>query len=106
MQGQHHQHAEPGDQQAAVIQPAGIDHGDDQHGDHVVDDRQGQQEDANAAGDAAAQQGENPDGEGDVGGGGNRPAVAERCLLIEGQVDQRRHQHAAEGRDHRQGGLA
>ena len=96
LQGQHHQDADRGHQQAGVIQPARIEHRDDQHGDDVVDDRQRQQEDAHAAGNGPAQQRQHADRERDVGGGGHGPALALRRLAVEREIDQRRHRHAAQ----------
>ncbi len=76
--------------------------GDDQDGHQVVDHRQGQQERAQPGRQMAAEHGEDGEGEGDVGGGGDRPAV-ERAFRaqVDQDVEEGRDGDPAQGGDHR-----
>ena len=70
----------------------------------VVDDSEGEEQDAQRRRDAFSQQREDPDGERDVGRGGNPGAARRRCAGVEQEVDARRNEHAAQRGDRGQGG--
>ena len=81
-------------------QVGGVESRDDEHRAKVVDDGEGGEEDLERDRDARPEQGEHTEREGDVGGGRDRPAA--QCLWrgpVDGHVDQRRDDHAAERRD-------
>ena len=98
---QRHQGAE----QRQQVEVGGVEDRDDRDRDEVVDDGQRQQEGAHAAGQVGADDGQHRQREGDVGRGGDRPAL-EGAVGAEGDqhVDQRRHGHAAGGGQDRQRG--
>src|SRR5690606_40150495 len=83
LQAQYHQNAYAGDQKAGGIKPLGIEQGNDENGDDVVDDRQGQKENAHRAGNRTAQQGQQAHGEGNVRGGGNGPRSEEHTSELQ-----------------------
>ena len=84
----------------------GIEERDDDDGAEVVDDGERQQEDLQRRRNARAEQRQHADGEGNVGGGGNGPAAqGDGVTPVDGDVDQRRHDHAAERGDHGQRSL-
>ena len=69
----------------------GVEDGDDADGEKVIHHRQGQQEQAQGAGEVRPDDGEHGDGERDVGGGGDRPtAQGLRMAPVDRRVDQRR----------------
>ncbi|MCZ7685692.1 MAG: hypothetical protein M5U28_45695 [Sandaracinaceae bacterium] len=84
----------------------GVEDRDHQHGADVVDDREGRQEHLEARRDAIAQHREHAEREGDVGGHGDAPARALGTARVDREVDQRGHEHAADGGDGRQARLA
>ena len=100
---QHQQQAPGRDHQAQVIQAGGIEEGNDQDSDDVIDNGQGQQQDPHAAWNRLAQQGQDAHGKGNVRGGGDGPAVGRRGAVVEQGVDDRWHQHTAQGRAQGQG---
>ncbi|MCY1218549.1 hypothetical protein D9M72_304980 [compost metagenome] len=104
LQAKYQQDAGTGDGETQRVQAAGVEQRNDQHRDYVVDDRQGQQEDAHRRGHGTAQQGQDADGEGDVGSGRHRPALAQPFGVVEAEIEQGRHQHAAAGGNHGQCG--
>ncbi len=84
----------------------GVEERDDHDRADVVEDRDGHQERAQRERDAIPQQHQNGEREGDVGGGGNRPALQRhRVLPVDPDVDRRRHEHAADRAERRQAGL-
>ena len=83
-----------------------VEQRDDDDGHDVVCDGQGLQEDGEAAGDALAHQGEDADGEGDVGCHGDAEALDVLAAEVEAHVDDDGHEHAAAcGDDGQQGRL-
>ncbi|CAH0203102.1 hypothetical protein SRABI70_01797 [Pseudomonas sp. Bi70] len=100
LQAKYPQGADTSQGKTAVVEPVRIEQRDQDYRDHVVDHRQGQQEDAHTRGNALAQQRQQANGEGNIGRCGNRPAIQAGALVIEAGVDQRRHHHpATSGRD-------
>ncbi len=95
---------EPERQQRQV---RGVEDRDDDDGAEVVDDRERQQKDLQALRHAIAEQADHAHREGDVGGGGDRPAGQRfRSPGVEQEIDQGRRRHAADRGDRRQGRLA
>ena len=85
---------------------AGVEDRDDDDGAQVVDDGERRQEHLERQRHAAAERRQHAQREGDVGGGGDRPALERRGIApVDRHVDQRRHGHAAHRADHRQGDL-
>ena len=62
-------------QQRRRLEVAGVEDGDDADGQQVIHHGEGEQEDPQGAGQVRADDGQDRDGEGDVGGGGDRPAA-------------------------------
>src|SRR5690606_5256554 len=79
----------------------GEEHRDDEDGDDVVEDREGEEEDAQPGREAAAEDGEDAECERDVGGGGDRPPVLEPGARRHREVDEDGDDDAAEGGDRR-----
>ncbi|MNZ79442.1 hypothetical protein D3C78_980450 [compost metagenome] len=104
LEGENHQDADAGDQQSGLIEPAAVEHRDDQHRDDVIDDGQRQQENTHVTGDGAAQQGEYADGECDIGGRWNGPALPRHRLAIQREINQRGNHDTTEGGNDRQRG--
>lgn len=78
---------------------------DDQDREEVVDDGEGEQEGAQRGGQGCADHGEYGEREGDVGGGGDRPALERAAAdAVDREVDDRRHRHPAERGDHGESG--
>ena len=75
------------------------DRDDDDRAD-VVDDGKGQEKDLHRLRDTITEQGDDADGEGNVGGHRDAPTVGADPASVEGEEDQGRHDHAAE-RGHR-----
>ena len=95
--------ARPRARQGCRGQVSGIEQGNDDDGAKVINDRQGHQEQLQRHWYALAQQGQNAQRKGNVGGHGDRPAgQGGRVVLVKRPVDQRRHHHAADGRCARQ----
>src|SRR5690606_41354282 len=80
--------------------------GEQGDGAQVVDNGQGQQEDAQRRGQTAPHHGENGQGEGDVGRQRNGPSLRGAAQRSgDGQIDQARNRHAAQRRQNGQGQL-
>ena len=89
------------------VELLGVEDRDDGDGQQVVDDGQREQERPQARGQVGADHGQDRHGEGDVGGGGDRPPREPAVgAEVPGDVDQRRRDHAAHRRGHRQGRAA
>ncbi len=100
-EGEAHERAAEGEE----VDLAGEEHRDDQDGEEVVDDREGQQEGAQGRWQRGADDGEDGEREGDVGGGRDGPAVRGAVAHdVDEYVDHRGYDHAAQGGDHREGG--
>src|SRR5690606_30492460 len=106
LEGQHHQQAQPRYRKAAVIQAARVEQGDDKHGDNVIDNRQGQQKDPHVGRDGSTQQRQQAYRKGDIGGGGDGPAMLPDDVVVQAEVEQGRQDHAAGGGCDGQAGLA
>ncbi len=106
-QGEQHQRHH-GREQERQLQLVGVEDGDDDDGQQVVDDRQGEQERAQRRRQVRADDREHGEGEGDVRGGGDRPAAqgVGAAGEVDQRVEQRRHGHAADRGDDRDRGLA
>ena len=96
---QGHEEVPPGDR-------FGKDRGDHQHGQDVVDDRQGQKKDLQTKGDAGSEQSQDPDDEGDVGSHRDRPTSLAFLSILQCQIDQGWSHHPTDGSDDRQESLA
>ncbi|GAA3091602.1 hypothetical protein GCM10020254_40760 [Streptomyces goshikiensis] len=84
---------------------AGEEHRDDHDGEEVVDHGQGQQERPQGGRQRGADDREDGEREGDVGGGRDGPAVHRAATEgVDQYVDQRGRGHPADGGDHREGG--
>lgn len=81
--------------QPANLDPARVEDGDDGDGSDVVDDGEGEEEDLEPDRGPPAEDGEDSDGEGDVGGHGNPPAPSGVAASHHGQEHQRGDHHAA-----------
>ena len=85
------------------VEVLGVEHRDHRDREQVVDHRQGEQERAQRDRQVGAEHGEDRQGEGDVGGRGDRPAAQRPAAAgRERDVDQRGHDHAADRGGHRQ----
>ena len=84
--------------QAHVVEAGGEKDRDDQNRHDVIDDRQGQQQDAYATRNRFAQQRKHTHGKGDVGRGGDCPATRGGGVVVEQGVDECGHQHTAQRR--------
>ncbi len=83
-----------------------VEGGDDYDCAKVIYDRQRQQKQFQRRGNPVAEEREDAQGEGDVGGGRDRPAA--QCWevgRVDGRVDERRGDDAADRGDHRQRGF-
>jgi hypothetical protein len=100
------QHPDGGQRQPAEGELAGV--GDCDHGDggDVVDHGQREQERLGPGRDSGAEQGQDPDGEGGVGGHGDGPAPGRRAAGVEGQEDQGRDGRPGQGGQDGQAGPA
>ena len=83
---------------------AGVEDGDHEDAADVVDDGEGQQEDLQRRRDPRAEEGDDAEREGDVGGHRDAPPGGGIAPGVEGQVDRGRHDHAADGSERRHGG--
>src|SRR5690606_39640726 len=106
LQRQNHQQPQPGYGEAAVIQAAGVEQGDDEHRDNVIDDRQRQQKYPYVGWNGTAQQGQQANRKGNIGGGRHGPSVLPDVIHIQAQVEQGRQDHAAGSSGDGQNGLA
>ena len=88
-------------QQAADLNRPAVEERDDQNGPQVIGDGQRREEDFERHGNAVAQHREDADGEGDVRGRGDSPAVGGGRTVVEEREDDGRSQHAARGSQHR-----
>jgi len=80
-----------------------VEHRDDEDRGEVVDHRDRGEENLQRQRDAAAQQGEDAQGESDVGGRGDGPAAQRRRIVpVDERVDRGRHGDAPDGADERQ----
>src|SRR3546814_20256448 len=80
----------------------GIEERDDDDRAHVVDDRDGDEEQLERGRRAPAKQREDADREGDVGRRRDRPALRKPRLAARGQhIEPRRYRHPRRGGDHR-----
>ena len=92
-----------GDERRDDVESAGEQHGDHDDRAEVVDHGKGEQEDPGARRQVGRGQGEHAECERDVGRDRDRPrAVDTRRSPADGERDQRRNDHAADRRDHRQ----
>ena len=105
MEGKDAENTDAGDGEAGHLNAIGIECGDDQYRDDVVDDGERQQEHAHIDGNSSPQQRKDADGKGDVRCGRYRPAAASNRIAVEAQVDQGRDDDAAACRDQGQHGL-
>ena len=99
----HQQHQ--GDESDGGKRPAdrkvgGVEDRDDDDRADVVDDGKGQEKDLHRLRNTITEQGDDADGEGNVGGHRDAPTVGADPASVEGEEDQGRHDHAAE-RGHR-----
>ena len=92
-------------QQTSDLHLPAVEERDDQNGSEVVGDSQRREEYLERHGDPVAEHREDADGEGDVGGGRNTPAVGGHRTVVEGGEDDRREEHAARRGQHREEGL-
>jgi hypothetical protein len=94
-------HAEQAEchQQGGDVDVAAVGDGNDDQRHEVVDDGYGQDEDAQAAGQPVAEQGQHAEGERRVGRHRGAPAVGRALSGVDGQVDGDGDEHAAEPRD-------
>ena len=98
---------EQGQQERHGMELARVEDRDDGDGEEVVHDGEGEQEDAQRAGKVGTDDRQHGDGEGDVGGGGDRPAAQGLgACEVDGRVDERGNGHAAHGGGHRNHGFA
>lgn len=105
LEPENHQHAGRCDDEAAEIEPARVEHGDDQNRNDIVDDGQCEQKDPDIGGDRTSEQCEHADGERDVCGRGYCPAMAASRHAVEAQINQGGNGNAAESRHNREHGL-
>ena len=77
---------------------AAVKEGDDDDGAEVVDDGEGREEDDEAERRVAGCEREDAEREGDVGRHGDAPAAGGRRAEVDEGVEERGHEHAAEGR--------
>ena len=105
LKAERQENTERGDAEAVEIQSAGVEQGDDEDRDDVVDDGERQQKDADVARNGFSEQRQHADGERDVGCRRYRPALVVPRSGSEGQIDQRGNGDTAESRQHRQNGL-
>ena len=89
-------------------EPRGVDFGriedcDDRDSADVVDDGEREQEELQWGRDAISEKRHDAEGEGNVGGDRNAPTGAFRRARVEGKVEKRRGDHAADCRNGRQG---
>ncbi|MNE19574.1 hypothetical protein D3C80_1126620 [compost metagenome] len=97
--GEHADHA----QQRQPLHPLAEQDGDQGDSPQVIDDGQGQQEDAQRRRQLLAHHRKDSQGEGDVGGQRNGPALRRPAQHPRyGQIDQTRNRHPAQGGDDRQ----
>ena len=102
---EHDQHGDgrEGRRQIGERKAAGVEQRDDGDGAEIVDDGQSGEEDFQRGRHAAAEQRQDTQRKGDVGGGRDRPAGQCRLIVaVDGDIDQRRNHHAAGGGDARQ----
>ena len=104
-----HQHDQEdqreGDAQEREVDVAAVEQGDHQDGDEVIRDGQGSQENLQGNGNLVAQDGQDTDRKGDIGGRRDTPAGGSGGAVVDQRIDQGRHDHAAEGRDDRHDGF-
>ena len=99
LQDQDQRQQPAGGQQRHDVDAARVEHGDDQDGPDVIHDGQRQQEGLERRRQPTADQGQHPQGEGDVGGHRDPPAPGRLPAGVDGQVQQGGHRHPAEGGD-------
>ena len=98
-----HQQRKPRAGQRQDADRIGIGDGDDRHRAHVVNDRDGGQQQLERRRHARSEQRQHADREGDVGRGGDRPAgLQSRRIARDEQEDERRHRHPRDRGDERQ----
>ena len=98
--------AERGDAEAPERDARGVEEGDDEDGAEVVDDREREEQHPERGGDALAEEAEDAEREGDVGRHGDAPARARGRRARDGEVDERRGDHAPERSGRRERGAA
>ena len=102
-----HQDQHPGGEgQGRRVDAAAVEQGHHRDRPQVVDHGQGEQEHLEGRGHPRAEQGQHPEGEGDIGGHRHPPPGRAGPAGVAGGVDGRRDGHAAHRGHHRQGGLA
>jgi hypothetical protein len=102
LKAKNHENAKRCDHEADGLKAAGIEEGDDQHSNHIVNDRQGEQEDPHTNRDRPPQQRKYAHGKGDVRGGRHGPATAAYGIGVQGQIDHGGDDDAANCCDHGQ----
>ena len=80
----------------------GVEDRDDEDRADVVDDREGEQEELQPGRDARAEQREHSDRERDIGRHRDAPPAAAGAARVPREEHERRHDHAADGREERQ----
>ena len=113
--GRHARHAQPveqdpgrqrrsANQKRRNGQVTRVEDGDDHDRRQVVEDGQGEQKGLERRRDPPAKDAQQPQGEGDVRGDRDAPAIQRDGVLpVQGEVDRRRHQHAAQRAESGQG---
>ena len=87
------------EEQGVVVDVVGVEDRDHDDRADVVDDRHGEEEQLEGGRDPAAEQAEDADRHRDVGGHRDAPAFGTVAAGVDRHVDQRRHDHPAEGGD-------
>jgi len=97
-----------GQRERQQVQRGRVEDRDDRDREQVVDDRESQQEHPQCGRQVGAEQGQDGEGERDVGGGGDRPSGqrGRPTAHVEQHVEQGRCRHATDGCGDRQGGAA
>ena len=104
LEGEDPEDARPDPDQCADVDAGRVEDRYDDYGADVVDDGDGQQEDAQCSRDSASQQREDPDGEGDIGRHRHAPSCSSGTRSVERKKQEGRDQHATQSRGHGQGG--